>query len=178
MRPGLRYVSKADVRADKAARLNLIRMETSMLARLFATISVAALLLAVTMISASDAGFRRLRSSYVPGRSHYRPQPPRQRHHLERRQARPVMVGKCSCLAAPGRIAGAVAKRRCVSRLSISSGDGGPHSLTGLRHAVARMRRLRLPPLGILVLSRSEFRQETDCSGARGRIAQARHDRR
>ena len=47
-----------------------------MLARLFATISVAALLLAVTMISASDAGFRRLRSSYVPGEvitahSHY-----------------------------------------------------------------------------------------------------------
>jgi hypothetical protein len=42
-------------------------METSMLARLFATISVAALLLTVTMISASDAGFRRLRSSYVPG---------------------------------------------------------------------------------------------------------------
>jgi hypothetical protein len=51
-------------------------METSMLARHFATISVAALLLAVTMVSVSDAGFRRLRSSYEPGevitaRSHH-----------------------------------------------------------------------------------------------------------
>jgi hypothetical protein len=51
-------------------------METSMLARQFATISVAAMLLAVTMVSASDASFRRLRSSYVPGEvitahSHY-----------------------------------------------------------------------------------------------------------
>ena len=101
-----------------------------MLARLFATISVAALLLAVTMISASDAGFRRLRSSYVPGRSHHRAQPLRKRHHTERGQARQLWMASQSCLAAPGRTAAGAAKRRCASRLSISFGDGDT-SLSG-----------------------------------------------
>ena len=178
MRPGLRYVSKADVRADKAARLNLIRMETSMLARLFATISVAALLLAVTMISASDAGFRRLRSSYVPGRSHHRAQPLRKRHHHERRQARPLWMASQT---ARRRLDGLPPQlRRDIARPDCRSIWRRRHLTLWrrLRNAVARMRRLRLPPLGILVLSRSEFRQETDCSGARDRIDPARHDRR
>ena len=178
MRPGLRYVSKADVRADKAARLNLIRMETSMLARLFATISVAALLLAVTMISASDAGFRRLRSSYVPGEvitahSHYG-----NGTITERGQARPLWMASQTAWR---RLDGLPPElRRDAARPDCRYIWRRRHLTLWrrLRNAVARMRRLRLPPLGILVLSRSEFRQETDCSGARGRIAQARHDRR
>ena len=176
MRPGLRYVSKADVRADKAARLNLIRMETSMLARLFATISVAALLLAVTMISASDAGFRRLRSSYEPGevitaRSHHG-------NGIISSVVRPGQIWLASTVAGR-RLDGLPAQlRRDVARRDCRSHRRRRLTLEGLRNAVARMRRLRLPPLGILVLSRSEFRQETDWSGARGRIAPARHDRR
>jgi hypothetical protein len=42
-------------------------METAMRANLLATASLAAALLAVAMASPSDANFRRLRSSYVPG---------------------------------------------------------------------------------------------------------------
>jgi hypothetical protein len=95
-----------------------------MLARLFATISVAALLLAVTMISASDAGFRRLRSSYVPGEVITA-----QSHHGNGIISSVVRPARYGCRAALGLIAGAVVKRHCVSKRSISP----PTTITPLR---------------------------------------------